>query len=135
MTRPVALGATVLNDGRTLRIDVSRRSQATLQALAGQRVTVRIGPEELPITQDQRGYFFGVLIEAMVDLCGYARKEEAYDAAMRWLLTLPWEELRPSLAAGACDRAQMSEYIERMCAAQVVDLGLDVPDPTGSEWR
>lgn len=130
MTRTIPLGATVLNDGVTLRLDVTSRSRQTLWNFAGQRVTVRIGPEEKRITADQRGFMFGVLIEAMVDVCGYARKEEAYDATMRWLLTLPWEEMRPSTADGECDREAMSEIIERLCAAQIVDLGLEIPDPS-----
>ena len=85
--------------------------------------------EALAPTPAQRGYFFGVLIELMREHCGYARREEAYDFAVRWLLCFPWDQIRPSLANGAIDRDGMSEIIDRLSAALILDLQRTVPDP------
>lgn len=84
------------------------------------------GPDPTP---EQRGYLFGVLIEIFREHCGYARREEAYDAAVRWLLTFPWQQMRPSLANGAIDRDGMAEVIDRLSAAIILDLQRTVPDP------
>lgn len=84
------------------------------------------GPDPTP---EMRGYLFGVLIDIMQQHCGYARKAEAYDYAVRWLLTFPWERIRPSLANGAIDRDGMAEIIDRLSAAIILDLQRRVPDP------
>lgn len=85
-----------------------------------------VGPDPTPA---QRGYLFSTLIEIMREHCGYARRAEAYDYAVRWLLSFPWDEIRPSLSNGALDRDEMAEIIERLSAALIVDLQRTVPDP------
>jgi hypothetical protein len=87
---------------------------------------VERGPSPTPA---QRGYFFGVLVEILRTECGYALRREAYEWAVRWLLCFPWEEIRPSLADDAVTRDELSEVIDRLCAAMILDLQRTVPDP------
>lgn len=80
-------------------------------------------------TKDQRGFWYGVLVEALMQDHGYATKLEAHDALVRAVCTLPWETLRPSTSDAEMTREEMSDLIERACAYLVVDLGIRVPDP------
>jgi hypothetical protein len=83
----------------------------------------------MPITESARGYFFGVLVELYREHCGYATQQEAYEALLTSVFTLPGEK-RPSLSDAHADGFVMSEAIERCSAFLVTDCGLLVPDPT-----
>lgn len=80
-----------------------------------------------PITPEQRGFWYGGLIRALMQE-GYTTPLEAHDALVRSLATLPWEKIRPSTSDAQMGREDFSDLIERACAFLVVDLGLEVPD-------
>lgn len=84
-----------------------------------------------PITPEQRGYWYGALVDALMRDHGYVTPLEAHDALVRSLATLPWERIRPSTSNAEMGREDFSDLIERACAFLVVDLGLDVPGPEG----
>lgn len=99
-----------------------------LGPMACEEVMVSVQPW-MPITQDQRGFLRGPLVELYREACGYATQQEAYDKLLEAVFTLPGQR-RPSLATQAADGFVMSEVIERCSAFLVTDCGLLVPDPS-----
>ena len=84
---------------------------------------------EKPITPEQRGYWYGELVRVLMADHGYTTAEEAHDALVRAIYTLPWERIRPSTSDAEMGREGKSDLIERACAYLVADLGCDVADP------
>lgn len=120
--------AVITEDGKHILPDQTRRFQAHLGQFAGEAVTITV-ERWTPITQDQRGYLRGVLVELYREHAGCATNDEAYDALLREVYCVDPAEIRPSLADAAADGEAVSECIERISAFLTLDLKLIVPEP------
>jgi hypothetical protein len=124
-----AYTARVDRDGRRIVFDQPHVWDELKRALAGQEVEIFIRRKRKPVTDAQRGYWFGELVTSLMRDHGYATKMEAHDALVRALFTLPWERIRPSFNRDEMTREDMAEAIDRASYFLVNEWLVDVAEP------
>ena len=127
MSTPVFRGAVA---GGKLMLDARKLFDTWLAKFEGKRVTLTLDEEADPQSQEQRGYWRGVLIPLLAEEFGYGRWEydAVHDAVMR---TLRGEHgpLKARLSMAKMSKAEVSALIDDCRAWALTDYSIVTPDP------
>lgn len=119
----------VSEDGSRIYFDHAREWKAHLADFAGTEVELVIRPRRRPITEEQRGLWWGQLVRAFAEFAGVETMQEAHRLLLEIVDWVPGEPL-PSTANGRSDRVEMTDRILR-ASAFLASCGvvLDTPEP------
>ena len=121
-----------------LRIDFPANYERWLMTLEGQRVTVEVKKFRKKRTIPQMRYYFGIVIEALLEPMGYRKDEkEKVHQIMKYkfLRTIDenGNEYVPTLSEiTKVDTVRMGEYIEQIKMFAAQELNTFIPDANGN---
>ena len=119
-----------------LDIDFSANFDRWLSTLEGQRVTVEVKKFRKNRTLPQMRYYFGVVIERLLEPMGYRKDEkEKVHQIMKYkfLRTIDdnGNEYVPTLSEiTKVDTVRMGEYLDQIKIFAAQELGTYIPDPS-----
>lgn len=110
-----------------LKVNNRKAFDDYIAKLAGE-VVVAVGNGRRRRSEDQNGYYWGVVIKLAGQHCGY-HPEEMHDAFKMMFLRRETPGAPPTiLSTTSMSTVEFSEFVER-CRAWCAEQGIVVPDP------
>jgi len=121
-----------VDENGVLYLNDARGYAALLKSLAGKKVAIKVGKPQR--SDNQRRFYFGVIVKILADEWGYNPPEQMHDALREEFLRLEADPehgkpLPTVRSTSDLNTAEFEDYLDRIRAWAATDYGIVLPFP------